>query len=105
MHILVFLDIDPMVKGYITINRGCELLMEVYSHQDEPDLKHRLTVGVARAGFPSPVVVARPLCELAHYDFGSPLPILVVPAHLHFMEAEALVKLAGAPEKILDRVK
>jgi len=29
----------------------------------------------------------------------------VVPADLHFMEAEALVKLAGAPEEILDMGK
>jgi len=68
-------------------------------------LGHRLTVGVARAGSPLPVVVARPLVELADYDFGGPLHILVVPADLHFMEAEALVKLAGAPEEVLDMAK
>jgi len=28
-----------------------------------------------------------------------------VPADLHFMEAEALVKLAGAPKSILESVK
>ena len=104
MHTLVFLDIDPE-KGYMTINRGCELLMQVDSQQGKPDLEHRLTVGVARAGSPSPVVVALPMAELADYDFGSPLHILVVPADLHFMEAEALVKLAGAPEEILDMAK
>ena len=100
MHTLVFLDIDPE-KGYMTINRGCELLMEVDSLQGGPDLEHRITVGVARAGSPSPLVVALPMVELAHYDLGGPLHILVVPADLHFMEAEALVKLAGSAEEDL----
>ncbi len=104
MHTLVFLDIDPE-KGYMTINRGCELLMEVDSQVGKFDLKHRLTIAVARAGSPSPLVIALPMVELADYDFGGPLHILVVPADLHFMEAEALVKLAGAPEEILDMAK
>ena len=104
MHTLVFLDIDPE-KGYMTINRGCELLMEVDSKEGKPDLEHRLTVGVARAGSLSPVIVAMPMFEMPNYDFGGPLHILVVPADLHFMEAEALVKLAGAPEEILDVTK
>jgi diphthamide biosynthesis methyltransferase len=77
----------------------------VDSQEGKFDLEQRLTVGVARAGSPSPVVIALPMVELAEYDFGGPLHILVVPADLHFMEAEALVKLAGAPEEILDMVK
>ena len=104
MHTLIFLDIDPE-KGYMTINRGCELLQEIDSQEGKLDLAGRLGVGVARAGSPEPVVKALPLGELADFDFGGPLQILVVPADLHFMEAEALVKLAGAPDWILDTVK
>lgn len=104
MHTLIFLDIDP-VKGYMTINRGCELLLEIDSQEGDLELAGRLGVGVVRAGSPEPVVKALPLGELAVFDFGGPLHILVVPANLHFMEAEALVKLAGAPGRILDTVR
>jgi len=34
-------------------------------------------------------------------DFGGPLHCLIIPSDLHFMEAEALVVLGGAPERIL----
>ena len=76
----------------MTINLGCELLMEVDSKEGKLDMEHGLTTGVARAGSPSPVVVALPMVELADYDFGDPLHILVIPADFHFMEAEALVQ-------------
>ena len=104
IHTLIFLDIDPE-KGYMTINRGCELLLEIDSQERELDLAGRLGVGVARAGSPEPVVKALPLDELVDFDFGAPLHILVVSAELHFMEAEALVKLAGAPKSILDTAR
>jgi diphthine synthase len=34
-------------------------------------------------------------------DFGAPHHSIVVPGKLHFMEAEALVELAGAPGDII----
>jgi diphthine synthase len=33
-------------------------------------------------------------------DFGGPLHCLMIPSDLHFMEAEALVELAGAPKEL-----
>jgi diphthine synthase len=99
MHTLIFLDIDSE-KGYMTINQGCEILLEVDAQRKELNLKDRLGVGVARAGSMSPVVKALPMAELIDYDFGDPLHIMVVPADLHFMEAEALVKLGDAPKNI-----
>jgi diphthine synthase len=33
-------------------------------------------------------------------DFGPPLHTLVIPGNLHFMEVEALVKLAGLPGEL-----
>jgi diphthine synthase len=104
LHTLIFLDIDPE-KGFMTINRGCELLMKLDEQSGKLDLADRLAVGIARAGSPKPAVKALPIRELMEYDFGGPLHILAVPADLHFMEAEALVKLAGAPESILESVK
>lgn len=101
LHTLIFLDIDRE-KGYMTINRGCELLLEVDSSRQELGLKERLAVGVARAGSAEAAVRALPVGELMECDFGGPLHVMVVPSALHFMEAEALVKLAGAPHSILE---
>lgn len=100
LHTLIFLDID-LEKGYMTINRGCELLLEIDNQQAELGLADKLAIGVARAGSETPLVKALPILELIEFDFGDPLHILVVPADLHFMEAEALVKLAGGPKSIL----
>jgi len=44
------------------------------------------------------VIRADLLTRLKNCDLGGPLHILVVPAKLHFMEAEALRVLAAAPE-------
>lgn len=104
LHTLIFLDIDPE-KGFMTINRGCELLMKMDEQERELDLADKLAIGIARAGSPKPAVKALPISELMEYEFGPPLHIMVVPADLHFMEAEALVKLAGAPKSILKSVK
>jgi diphthine synthase len=56
---------------------------------------------VARAGHADALVRAGEMEALAREDFGRPPHCLVVPGKLHFMEAEALVKLAGAPERIM----
>ena len=45
------------------------------------------------------------LGKLKSYDFGGPLHILVIPAKLHFMEAQALVALAGAPQEIIEKAE
>jgi diphthine synthase len=54
-------------------------------------------IGIARAGSDDAAVKADLLVRLQSYDFGGPLHILIVPAKLHFMEAQALTVLAGAP--------
>jgi diphthine synthase len=100
LHTLLFLDIDKN-KGYMSINRGVELLLQVEEERGEEVLSDCLGVGVARAGAPEPVVRADYLENLKKVDFGAPLHILCIPAKLHFIEAEALIHFAGAPEDIL----
>ena len=56
-----------------------------------------IAVGIARAGAPDASVKADLLPRLQGYDLGGPLHILIIPARLHFMEAEALRILADAP--------
>jgi diphthine synthase len=100
LHTLVFLDIDRE-KGFMDIRKAVSLLLEMEGRRGEGALINTLAVGIARAGSDSPVVHADYLEILKDYDFGGPLQILIIPASLHFIEAEALVKLCGAPPDIL----
>jgi diphthine synthase len=100
LHTLVFLDIDKE-KGHMTINEGIRLLLSIEEKREDKLLRKSLFIGIARAGSEKPVVKADYPEILRDCDFGPPLHILIIPASLHFLEAEALVKLAGAPEKIL----
>lgn len=100
LHSLVFLDIDKD-KGYMTVNCGLKLLMHVDKQKGEDIFQKRLAVGISRAGSENPTVAANYSFDLQHFDFGEPLHIIVIPADLHFIEAEALVKIANAPVEIL----
>ncbi|MCQ1535837.1 diphthine synthase [Methanosarcina sp. KYL-1] len=104
LHTLVFLDIDKE-KGYMTVNRALELLLEVEKRRGEGVIDRAVAVGIARAGSKKPVVKADYAKNLKDFDFGEPLQILVIPGKLHFLEAEALVKLAGGPEKFLENAE
>lgn len=96
MHTLVFLDIDNQ-KGYMTVNTALELLLEIEEKKGGKLMYGNIAVGIARAGSEKPVVKADYAERLKDFDFGKPLHILVIPGRLHFLEAEALVKLAGGP--------
>jgi diphthine synthase len=104
MHTLMFLDIDRE-KGYMTVNQALALLMEVEKKRGEGIMDNALAVGISRAGSPTPIVKAGYAHLLRDSDFGAPLHILVIPASLHFVEAEALVKLAGGPSSIIEDIE
>ncbi len=94
LHTLLFLDLDRE-KGYMTINKGIELLLAVEARRSEGVLKDAICVGIARAGSPRPCVRAASIEALKSFDFGGPLHIMAIPADLHFLEEEALEALAG----------
>ncbi len=100
LHTLVFLDID-MEKGFMDIKKAISLLLEMEDRRGEGILVNTLAVGIAKAGSDFPVVHADLITRLKDHDFGNPLHILVIPASLHFIEAEALVKLCGAPPELI----
>jgi diphthine synthase len=100
LHTLVFLDIDKE-KGFMDIRKAASLLLEMEERRGVGILVNTLAVGIARAGSGSPVVHSDYLEKLRDHEFGGPLHILIIPASLHFIEAEALVKLCGAPPEIL----
>ena len=67
-------------------------------------LSRQIVCSVARAGGENVKVRAGYLEDMLNADMGEPLHSLVIPGKLHFMEAKALVELAGAPPEILTMV-
>jgi diphthine synthase len=102
-HTLCFLDINAEDESYMTIKQGLQLLLKVEKRKRQRVLTSRtLAIGVARAGSDNPVVKADYIKKLVNYDFGAPPHTLVFPGKLHFMEADALASLAGAPKEIVE---
>jgi len=106
LHTLCFLDIRADEKRYMTVKDGLETLLTVEKRKRSQVIKREtLVVGVARAGSKTPIVKAGYVENVITYDFGSPPHTLVFPSKLHFMEAEALITLARAPEDVRERVQ
>jgi len=102
LHTLALLDIVAERNYYMTIKEGLEYIRKVEVQRGEDVLGDRgLAVGVARAGADDAAVKAATTSELLDYDFGGPPHSLIIPSHLHFMEAEALKILAGANPEAL----
>ncbi len=103
LHTLALLDIQAHRDYYMTANEGLEYLLEVaQDREDEILTGDSLAVVLARAGATEPLVHADQIKKLVKEDFGGPLHCLIIPGKLHFLEAEALVVLARAPEDIID---
>ncbi len=100
LHTLLFMDIK---EDYMTINQAIELLLMVESVREEGVI-NGIAVGISRAGSEDPMVKADYVERLHKYDFGKYLHSMVFPGGLHFLEAEALIKLAGAPPEIINEV-
>ena len=105
LHTLCLLDIKAEDKRYMRIREGLEVLLKIEEKRKRNvATMETLSVGVARAGSSNPTVKADFIKELLKYDFGEPPYSIVFPAALHFMEAEALITLAGAPEKVREMI-
>ena len=94
LHTLLYLDLS------MRINDALELLEAVAANREKELLEKSVFVGIARAGSDKPVVKADYLEALKNYDFGELPHVLIVAGELHFLEKEALIKIAGAPEDI-----
>lgn len=102
-HTLVLLDIRAHENRYMTANEGLEYLLKIEKERNQNIASEdSLAVVIARAGSDNPVVRADKIKNLIKEDFGGPLHCLIIPGELHFMEAEYLVKICGAPEEILE---
>jgi diphthine synthase len=101
LHTLCLLDINTEEKRYLNIQEGLDLLLKTDNKKKAGIItKDTLAVGIARAGSECPTVKAETVEKLLNYDFGGPPYTLIFPGKLHFMEAEALILLAGAPETL-----
>ena len=106
LHTLCLLDIKMEEKRFLTINEALKALLEIEQKRKESIVTpSTVAVGVARAGSNAPTLKADFTEELLIYDFGAPPQSLIFPGALHFMEAEALITLAGAPEKLRSLAK
>jgi diphthine synthase len=106
LHTLVFLDIKAEERQYMTVKEGLQALLSVEKQRRKRVVtSDTIAIGIARAGSNKPVVKADSINELLKFDFGAPPHSIVFPGRLHFMEAEALITLAGAPESVKRMVK
>jgi diphthine synthase len=60
---------------------------------------------VSEVGSPDAVARCDRVGKLLGMDLGEPLHCLIIPADLHFMEKEALMAFAGAPEDVDERMR
>jgi len=105
LHTLVLMDIDAASDRLMTANEAMEILEAIEDKKNKGVAKaDTLICVVGQAGSPKPVVRAGYLKDMKKQDFGPPHHSIVIPGKLHFMEAEALVGLAGAPKDILNQV-
>jgi diphthine synthase len=106
LHTLCLLDIKAEEKRYLSIREGLDLLLKIEEKKKKGiATMNALVVGIARAGSNKPTVKADSIKKLLNYDFGEPPYSIIFPGKLHFMEAEALIILAGGPETLRKDVK
>lgn len=101
LHTLCLLDVKVEENRYMEIHEGLESLLKIEEKRKEKIVTmDKLVVGIARAGSNNPTVKAGFLKDLLNYDFGHPPHSIIFPGKLHFMEAEALIVLAGASDSL-----
>jgi diphthine synthase len=101
LHTMCYLDIKAEEQRYLTIKEALQTLLELEKQKRKQVITSRtLVIGVAKAGSIEPAVKAGYLEEVMNHDFGAPPHTLIFPGKLHFMEAEALITLADAPEEV-----
>jgi diphthine synthase len=103
LHSLILLDIKDAEKRYMSATEGLHWLLDA-EERLEGGLIMATTIvcAAARIGSATEKLVAGYPSNVMKVDMGPPLHALVLPGKLHFMEAMALVRLAGAPEEIAE---
>jgi diphthine synthase len=103
LHTLVLLDIREEEGRYMTANQAVEWLLSADKARGGGMVTPRSIIcAAARVGSPTEKVAAGHPEKMLQEDMGPPLHSVVVPSKLHFIEAYALVRFAGAPEWIAE---
>jgi diphthine synthase len=99
LHTLCLLDLKATENQYLQINQALKMLLDIEEKKKLGTLTlETAAVGIARAGSDNPIVKAGFVKDLTDFDFGEPPFSLIIPGDMHFMEVDALIALAGAPE-------
>jgi diphthine synthase len=103
LHSLVLLEINAENKTYVTIQIALKQLLAFSQRQpDRVITSNTLVVGIARLEAPDMIVKASTISEILQGEFGGPPYALIFPGRLHFVEAEALHLLCGAPVELVN---
>jgi len=106
LHTLCLLDLKSDEQLFLSVNDAVKELLSVEEKRRQNVVSAKtLVVGAARVGSALPVLKADRAGQLLSYDFGGPPQSLIVPGQLHFMEIEALIQFAGAPEELRREVR
>jgi diphthine synthase len=104
MHTLVLLDIDEHAEKYMRAGEALQILLKMEAERNEGVIsKDTLVCVLGSVGSPDPVVKVDYIKDMVDKNYGMGLHCLIVPGKLHFMEAEALVELGGAPREIIEK--
>lgn len=105
MHTLILLDIDEHAEKYMRANEALSLLLRMENERKEEVIfEDTLVCVLGSVGSEKPVIRAGYLENFENEEFGEGLHCMIIPAKLHFTEAEALVEFAGAPKEILEGI-
>ena len=100
LHTLALLDLE---QGGLTIPEAIRILIKLESAKRTGLLtEETLMVALARVEAPDCLVRADRARDLVKGDFGEPPWSIIIPSRLHFVEAEALQLLAGAPRELVE---
>ena len=92
LHTLCLLDVKYDESRYMTVNNGIEILLQIEKKRAAGIFTEKtLCVGCARLGGEEEIKYGTAK-ELMRHDFGAPPQVLIVPAKLHFVEEEALLR-------------
>ena len=98
---MCYLDLKTEKKRYLTINEALKTLLELEKKKKRQIITSKtLVIGIARVGSPKQILKANYLEKILSFNFGNPPHTLIFPGKLHFMEAEALIILGGAPKEV-----
>jgi diphthine synthase len=100
LHTLILLDIEEGGEEMRAKDAMKYLLQLEEKEQKRAFTEETFVCVVSEVGSPNALARCERVSELLGMDLGPPLHCLIVPADLHFMEKEALIAFAGAPDDV-----